>query len=93
MKKVIFLIKIYFIQCLGHSWYLSVDMQLFILSPLIIFPLWKWGKHVLWLVAALILSSVIYVFVVFLVNEFTNKILDEGYDLYVILIIIILINN
>jgi peptidoglycan/LPS O-acetylase OafA/YrhL len=27
---------------MGQSWYLSVDMQLFLLSPLILYPLWKW---------------------------------------------------
>ncbi|XP_017103734.2 nose resistant to fluoxetine protein 6-like [Drosophila bipectinata] len=30
--------------CLGHSWYLAVDMQLYILSPLILIALYKWGK-------------------------------------------------
>ncbi|KAH8247739.1 hypothetical protein KR038_009246 [Drosophila bunnanda] len=30
--------------CLGHTWYLSVDMQLFILSPILLISLYKWGK-------------------------------------------------
>ncbi|KAH8272269.1 hypothetical protein KR044_002584, partial [Drosophila immigrans] len=31
-------------MCLGHSWYLSVDMQLYIISPLVLIALYKWGK-------------------------------------------------
>ncbi|CAH0554821.1 unnamed protein product [Brassicogethes aeneus] len=31
-------------MCCEHTWYLSVDMQLFLLSPLILFPLIKWPK-------------------------------------------------
>ena len=30
---------------MGHSWYLAIDMQLYILSPLIIWPLWKYGPR------------------------------------------------
>ncbi|BFF99902.1 nose resistant to fluoxetine protein 6 [Drosophila madeirensis] len=30
--------------CLGHSWYLAVDMQLYIISPLLLIALYKWGK-------------------------------------------------
>ncbi|KAJ8909464.1 hypothetical protein NQ315_011233 [Exocentrus adspersus] len=33
-----------FVLCLGHSWYLSVDMQLYIVSPLILIPLWRYSK-------------------------------------------------
>ncbi|CAG7815907.1 unnamed protein product [Allacma fusca] len=31
-------------KCYGLTWYLDVDMQLFILSPLVIIPLWRWKK-------------------------------------------------
>jgi len=27
-----------------QSWYLAADMQLFILSPLFVYPLWRWRK-------------------------------------------------
>ncbi|KAJ8951677.1 hypothetical protein NQ318_012218 [Aromia moschata] len=30
--------------CLSHTWYLSVDMQLYLISPLILLPLWKQPK-------------------------------------------------
>ncbi|KAJ8668277.1 hypothetical protein QAD02_009940 [Eretmocerus hayati] len=30
--------------CMFQSWYLSVDTQLFILAPAIVYPLWRWRK-------------------------------------------------
>ncbi|GLG92879.1 uncharacterized protein GBIM_00429 [Gryllus bimaculatus] len=32
-------------MCLGHTWYLAVDMQLHWLSPLVLVPLWKMRKR------------------------------------------------
>ncbi|KAH8347526.1 hypothetical protein KR059_012050, partial [Drosophila kikkawai] len=29
--------------CLDHSWYLAVDMQLYLISPFLLLALWKWG--------------------------------------------------
>lgn len=60
--------------CLGHSWYLSVDMQLFLLSPLLIYPLWKWGNKVLVLAGLLILTSVVYIFAMFMIYDFPASI-------------------
>jgi len=34
----------YYMQCMIQSWYLASDMQLFVFSPLFIYPLWKWSK-------------------------------------------------
>ncbi|EDW67403.1 uncharacterized protein Dvir_GJ24124 [Drosophila virilis] len=31
--------------CINHSWYLAVDMQLYILSPIFLLALYKWGKQ------------------------------------------------
>jgi hypothetical protein len=36
-------------QCLGQTWYLDNDMQMLLVAPLIIYPLWrlkKWGLFV-----------------------------------------------
>ncbi|EDW67402.2 uncharacterized protein Dvir_GJ24123 [Drosophila virilis] len=30
--------------CISHTWYLAVDMQLYILSPIFLLALYKWGK-------------------------------------------------
>ncbi|KAL7744528.1 hypothetical protein ACLKA6_017050 [Drosophila palustris] len=31
-------------MCLEHTWYLAVDMQLYIISPILLIALYKWGK-------------------------------------------------
>ncbi|XP_039289184.1 O-acyltransferase like protein [Nilaparvata lugens] len=30
--------------CMMQSWYLAADMQMFFLSPILLYPLWKWPK-------------------------------------------------
>ena len=36
-------------QCLGQTWYLSTDMQLYWLSPLIMLPIWyNWKLGLTW---------------------------------------------
>ncbi|KAH8352937.1 hypothetical protein KR084_007429, partial [Drosophila pseudotakahashii] len=42
-------------MCLGHSWYLAVDMQLYIISPLFLIALYKWGKKAVGGIVLLIL--------------------------------------
>lgn len=29
---------------MGETWYLSCDMQMFLVSPLLIWPLWRWRR-------------------------------------------------
>ncbi len=56
--KIEFSTHVSYDQCLGHSWYLAADMQLFILSPLFIYPLWRWRRAGLaW--AIFVLTSII----------------------------------
>ncbi|XP_068152669.1 nose resistant to fluoxetine protein 6 [Drosophila tropicalis] len=31
-------------ECLAHTWYLAIDMQLYIISPILLFIVYKWGK-------------------------------------------------
>lgn len=62
--------------CLGHTWYLSVDMQLYLISPLIIYPLWRWGRKVLIAIAGLILLSMGCVLATFLVKELRLAFVD-----------------
>ena len=40
--------------CMGQTWYLSCDMLLFIVSPLVIYPLWRGKFGVGWKVAAIL---------------------------------------
>ena len=48
-------------MCLGHGWYLSADFQLFIISPFIIFIIFKYGKKFLMIPAILFLGTIICV--------------------------------
>ena len=37
---------------MGETWYLACDMQMFWLSPLFIYPLWRWKKAgLIWVVS------------------------------------------
>ncbi|XP_012279978.1 nose resistant to fluoxetine protein 6 [Orussus abietinus] len=54
--------------CMFQSWYLAADTQLFILAPLVVYPLWrwrKWGEHIL---ATVISVSFLTPFIDTLVN-------------------------
>ncbi|XP_068082915.1 nose resistant to fluoxetine protein 6 [Anabrus simplex] len=56
-------------MCVGHSWYLAVDMHLYILSPLILIPLWKRPKLGCGLICLLILIGWAIVFSVVYIKE------------------------
>ena len=49
-------------SCLGQTWYLVADMQMFIMSPLLILPMFYWQNNhnglKLWLLALMIFSAV-----------------------------------
>ncbi len=34
----------FFSMCMGESWYLACDFQLFIIGPLLVWPMWKFPK-------------------------------------------------
>ncbi|KAL7035541.1 hypothetical protein ACKWTF_008432 [Chironomus riparius] len=66
--------------CFGHSWYLQVDMQLYFLSPIILYPLWRFRKHLKVIVSLIFLiasSSIIYMYLIFYLNGFRVTLLDE----------------
>ncbi|KAI1289959.1 Nose resistant to fluoxetine protein 6 [Halotydeus destructor] len=44
-------------MCLSHSWYSAVDMQLYIMAPIVIIPLYKKPKLGLSIVAAILATS------------------------------------
>jgi peptidoglycan/LPS O-acetylase OafA/YrhL len=78
-------------MCMPVSWYLANDMQFFLISPLIIYPIWRYnlygvGVGFLWLVAGTIIPMVIVG-----VNNFplsvsflTNETLGYYFDFYVV---------
>ncbi|KAJ8938316.1 hypothetical protein NQ314_011528, partial [Rhamnusium bicolor] len=49
-------------MCVGHTWYLDIDMQLYLVSPIILLLLWKYHKVGLTL---LIISVIIFITVPF----------------------------
>ncbi|XP_068082886.1 nose resistant to fluoxetine protein 6 [Anabrus simplex] len=59
-------------QCIDQAWYLSMDMQLFWLSPLVLIPLWKWPKKGLYFTGALAIAGIVSNFVISYVNEFSG---------------------
>ncbi|XP_063703745.1 nose resistant to fluoxetine protein 6-like [Culicoides brevitarsis] len=63
--------------CLGHLWYLSVDMQLFIVAPFLIFLMHKWGKKVFPLLSAMIAASMATAFYNSYRNEFRVSAIDN----------------
>ncbi|XP_016989158.2 nose resistant to fluoxetine protein 6-like [Drosophila rhopaloa] len=58
-------------KCLGHTWYLSVDMQLFIISPLLLFAVYKWGKKAAAGIFVLIILLSGCLFATIMVNEYS----------------------
>lgn len=52
-----------------QSWYLSVDTQLFILAPVIIYPLWKWRKLGEYILGLATIIAVTVPFLVTLVKQ------------------------
>ncbi|XP_068156769.1 nose resistant to fluoxetine protein 6-like [Drosophila tropicalis] len=56
-------------MCLGHSWYLAVDMQLYILSPILLIALYKWGRKAAAVIVAIILLLFGCVFSIVMLNN------------------------
>ncbi|XP_022209522.2 nose resistant to fluoxetine protein 6-like isoform X3 [Drosophila obscura] len=57
--------------CLDHSWYLAVDMQLYLISPLLLIALYKWGKKAAAGIVVLVLLVSSCLFTTMMINEFT----------------------
>ena len=49
-------------QCLAQTWYLANDMQFYILSPLILIPLWKKPKY------GFTVGAIIYTILTFIIG-------------------------
>ena len=48
-----------------QTWYLAVDMQLFLVSPLFVYSLWRWKKMGLALLVIITLASLASDFIVY----------------------------
>lgn len=58
-----------------------VDMQLFVLSPLIVYPLWRWRNKFIPMIPALVLLSMACTFTTFMVNHYNASKLNAGNDI------------
>lgn len=67
--------------CFWHSWFLMVDMQLYFLSPLILYPLWKL-RHRKWIVVPSIFiiasTSTIYILAMVINFDFRSSFLSSN---------------
>ncbi|XP_034117935.1 nose resistant to fluoxetine protein 6-like [Drosophila albomicans] len=57
--------------CLAHSWYLGVDMQLYLLSPIFLFALYKWGKKAAIGIVVLMILLLVWMFTLMMVKEYS----------------------
>ncbi|XP_031334569.1 O-acyltransferase like protein-like isoform X2 [Photinus pyralis] len=46
-------------MCIPHGWYLSADMQLFVISPIFLLALSRWPKRTLYGIVALIVCNIV----------------------------------
>jgi peptidoglycan/LPS O-acetylase OafA/YrhL len=66
-------------QCLPQTWYLSVDMQLFVLAPIVLIPLSRWPKIGLGLLGVLTVAGVIAPFSIGYAKNLGNMLSDPNY--------------
>ncbi|XP_055842224.1 nose resistant to fluoxetine protein 6-like [Episyrphus balteatus] len=59
-------------KCYGRTWYLAIDFQLYVLSPLLLIPMWKWGKKFAPVLVALALMSIACVMTIYITQGFTD---------------------
>ncbi|XP_028982461.1 nose resistant to fluoxetine protein 6-like, partial [Diachasma alloeum] len=68
--------------CLTHTWYLAVDMQLFWISPLILYPLAKRPNIGLAILVALIVASIISPAVIAAEHEFSGAVAPSLIEIF-----------
>lgn len=63
------------LQCMFQSWYLSADTQLFILAPLVLYPMWKYSKFGYGLLTTLTFMSILIPLFVTYSNDYDPSLL------------------
>lgn len=66
-------------QCMGHTWYLSVDMQLFILAPFLIYLLYHYRTKIVVLIVAMIAYSTGSTLYLYIYHGFMGRWIDFKY--------------
>lgn len=54
---------------LNWTWFLTADFQLYIVSPFLVYPVWKWGWKFFFVFPVTVLMSITYLFVISVQNE------------------------
>lgn len=73
---------------MGQTWYLAVDMQLFLVAPLVIYPLWRWRKYGLAWLALIGLLCQVSIFAIYAVYDLMpTMIVTRLYEINLIQII------
>ncbi|XP_016995112.2 nose resistant to fluoxetine protein 6 [Drosophila takahashii] len=65
-------------MCLPHTWYLAVDMQLYLFSPILLIVLYKWGKKGAAGVLLLMLLLSACLFATIMTNDYKIMFKDGG---------------
>ncbi|KAH8272279.1 hypothetical protein KR044_006677 [Drosophila immigrans] len=68
--------------CLAHSWYLGVDMQLYIISPLLLIALYKWGKKAVAGIVVLMLLLAVCLFSMMMVGNYSLQLMLDSDKIY-----------
>lgn len=62
---------------MAHTWSMAVDFQLFIISPFLIYLLWRWPRIGLQILIALILASLGVIFDIHFVTELPPRMITR----------------
>lgn len=62
-------------QCMFQSWYLAADTQLFILAPLVLYPMWKYRKFGFVLITTLTFVSIVIPLFITYANDYDPSLL------------------
>ena len=64
-----------------ETWYLCDDMQYYLISPLLIYPLWRWNNYGLIWIAFLTLASLGGIVATYIVDKIpTTLMISRPYD-------------
>ncbi|XP_046738756.1 nose resistant to fluoxetine protein 6-like [Diprion similis] len=67
--------------CLPHTWSLAVDMQLFWISPIIVYPLYRWPKHGIRILGLFLIASIVTPPIILAINGYSNRVITLRLDL------------
>ncbi|XP_028982413.1 nose resistant to fluoxetine protein 6-like, partial [Diachasma alloeum] len=66
-----------YLFCLGHAWYLAVDMQFFWISPLIVYPLAKKPRVGVAVVSAFMIASILSPAIISAKSEYSGGLFQD----------------